>query len=137
MIKFLGRNAESGKWSEDHIQMYIVQESRREGYDVVARLEAACRSKRLGAKLKACGMVSGEPDLCFYLPGGKIKMVELKVAKGKKSKNQQKRHEKLWSLGYDVCTIYADSPVNGWSQVRDYLRVNNLEELAKNYWGRD
>ena len=137
MIKFLGRDAESGKWSEDHCQMYIVQEARRAGYDVAASLEAVQCGKYQAARLKAGGMTAGEPDLRFYLPDGKIKMVELKAAKGKKSEAQTKRHQKLWDLGFDVCTIWADNPVDGWNKVKDYLDINLLKELEKNYWGAD
>jgi hypothetical protein len=133
LIKFLGRDAESGKWSEDFCQMYVIQEARRAGYDVAASLEAGKRSKVTGSRLKAMGMVSGEPDLRFYLPRGKIKMVELKTAKGKLSDKQLKRHEELLLLGHDVATVYCENPVDGWGKVKEFLEGGRLGELAKSY----
>lgn len=124
--KFLGKDPtdESIKWSEDQIQMYIVQESRRSGYCVTASMEKAKRNKVSGARAKAMGMTAGVPDLIYRLKHGVKKEIELKTKKGKLSLEQIKFHAELLKLEHNVYTVYAKTPMDGWIQTKDILSNN-------------
>ncbi len=123
-LKFLGKDPnDSGiKWSEDQVQMYIVQEARRAGYFVSASLEKGKRTKANGARNKVMGMIAGMPDLNFWLYGGKIVPIELKITKGILSEDQEKIHPKLISLGFMVFTVVAKSPEDGWIKTHNIIR---------------
>lgn len=110
------------KWSELLIHAYIVQQARKEGYLLIGGAEQGQRSMASGARLKACGMAAGNPDLTFYLVGGKSAYVELKTLSGKLSKDQIHHHEEMKKRGHSVKVIYASCPADGWEQVVEYIR---------------
>lgn len=95
-------------------------------------MEGSHKGKAGGAKAKATGQVSGEPDLRYYLTGGRLILVELKVTGGKLSAAQVKRHKVLRALGFVIYVIFADSPVNGWNQVRAVLTAEG--EYLREYY---
>jgi hypothetical protein len=124
--KFLGKDPAncSIKWSEDHIQMYIVQETRRRGYLVTASMEQAKRNRARAARAKAMGLTAGVPDLIFRLPnGGKVE-IELKTKTGKLSGSQKAFHKVIKDLGHEVYTVYAQSPARGLGEVLTLLERN-------------
>ena len=53
--------------------------------NVIAIPNAARRSLRMGARMKAEGLQSGVADLCIMLPGGRVAWLELKTTKGRQS----------------------------------------------------
>lgn len=120
---FLGKDPAdpSHIWSEIFIQAYIVQEALKAGLTLAAGMEQGKRSKLSGARAKASGMAAGEPDLRFYLPMGQIKLIELKTKDGKLNDAQKLRIPKLKELGYAVSVVYAESPMDGWLQVKEIL----------------
>lgn len=121
--KFLGKDAADGShtWKEWHIQSYISTQSHRGGYMFSAGMEGASKGKAGGAKAKATGQQAGEPDLRYYLDGGKLVLIELKTISGKLSKIQKERISALRKLGFNVCIVYAESPMHGWTQVKHIL----------------
>lgn len=134
---FLGRNPSDGShttWDEWSIQTWIATQCHRSGICFSSGQEGASKGRVGGARAKASGQVKGEPDLRFYLSGGRLILIELKTTKGILSTDQIKRHKWLRSLGFHIYVIYADCPVNGWNQVRDILN-NNGETLEGYYAG--
>jgi len=116
------RPGEKNDWKEDHIQQYIVQESRRAGYMMAGSLEGQyIASAKARAKAQSTGRTAGEPDMRFYLQG-RIVFIELKKEKGKLSKTQKEYHEALRGKGFQVETVYAKDPWDGWLQVYDILQ---------------
>ena len=57
--------------------------------NVIAIPNAARRSLRMGARMKAEGLQSGVADLCIMLPGGKVAWLELKTDRGRQSLAQK------------------------------------------------
>lgn len=110
-------------WSEDDIQLAVVQHLRRRKIVFAADQNAGRRSMREGARRKALGMAAGEPDLRIYLPGGRLVLVELKKRNGKVSAAQKERHADLVSLGFAVHTLRADTPANAVGQMVDILSI--------------
>ena len=53
--------------------------------NVIAIPNAARRSLRMGARMKAEGLQSGVADLCIMLPGGRVAWLELKTDRGRQS----------------------------------------------------
>lgn len=122
--KFLGKDPwDTGiDWSEDYIQMYIVQEARKGGYLVVAGCEQAQRNAMSASRNKAMGMTAGNPDLTWMLENGKVVFTELKTLTGRLSDVQTDFHSELKKRGHDVYTIYAKTPGEGWELVQAKLR---------------
>lgn len=120
---FLGKDPADGShtWSEDYIQMFIIQEARRAGYMVTAAMEQGKRSKGQGGRAKAMGMTAGVPDTFWWLPNGQIKLIELKTDKGALSPRQKEFHKTIKELGHSVYTVYAQTPMDGWNQVKEIL----------------
>lgn len=118
---FLGRDPSQTDppWPEWQIQAYVIQMSRRAGYLVAAGMEQG--ERKSAGKAKATGLTAGVPDLRYWLAGGKGKDIELKTAEGKLSKVQIEFHKSLVELGHFVVTVYANSPADGWNQVREIL----------------
>ena len=75
-----------------------------------AGLEGVRLRPRQRAAMRAQGMTAGEPDLRFYLPSGKLIMVELKTSKGATSAVQKARHAALRDLGHVVYVVKAKTP---------------------------
>ena len=63
--------------------------------------------KRNGSRAKLTGLKAGEPDIRVYLPGARLKMIELKTEDGVVSDAQTKRHKKLRTLGFEIEVVYA------------------------------
>ncbi len=133
--KFLGRAPDDGShtWFEWEVQSWIATQCHRAGIIFSAGMEGSHKGKAGGAKAKATGQVSGEPDLRFYLPQGRLVLIELKVVGGALSPSQIKRHAELRKLGFPVAVVFAISPVAGWEQVRAVLVANGME--LEEYYG--
>ena len=82
-----------------------------------AGLEGVRLRPRQRAAMRAQGMTAGEPDLRFYLPGGKLMMVELKTSKGATSAVQKARHGALRALGHVVHVVKEKTPEEAASAV--------------------
>lgn len=65
-----------------------------------------------GARLKACGMIAGVPDI-LVVHNGQILGVELKTAKGRVSYVQQLAHARLRAAGAYVVTCRSLAEVEG------------------------
>lgn len=57
--------------------------------------------------MRAQGMTAGEPDLRFYLPGGRVMLIELKAQGGSVSAVQKARHAQLRALGCSMHVVKA------------------------------
>ena len=76
------------KTSEHSLQVTVLAYltyNARSDVNVVAIPNAARRSLRMGARMKAEGLQSGVADLCIMLPGGKVAWLELKTDRGRQS----------------------------------------------------
>lgn len=74
-------------------------------------MNRAKRNSRERAEAKATGLTAGEPDVRVYLTGGVLVCYELKTPDGSRSKDQRDRHKLLISLGFEIFTIKAKTPV--------------------------
>ncbi len=121
--KFLGKYPSDTQiqWHEWQIQAYCVQEGRRMGYLVVGNTEQGKRTKASGGRLKACGMVSGNPDMAWFLNDGKLIWIELKTKTGILSKSQLEHHAEMSKRGHIVHVVYAESPTNAWNQIKNII----------------
>lgn len=68
--------------------------------NVIAIPNAAPRSLRMGARMKAEGLQAGVADLCIMLPGGKVAWLEMKAGKGRQSIAQKGFEAKCQRLGH-------------------------------------
>ncbi len=120
---FLGKDAgdETVEWSEDYLQMFVVMQSHRDGYVFASGLEGVSKSKASAAKSKAMGMAAGESDLRYYLPDGKLVMIELKTLLGKLTSSQKIRIPLLRELGFNVNIVWAGCPMAAWLGVKRIL----------------
>lgn len=85
---------------------------------------SAKRGPRAQMEATAAGMTPGEADLRLYLIGGRLRMIENKVGRGRLSPAQVERHAALARLGFvvevvrfDTCHEAADKAealVRGW-----------------------
>ena len=82
---------------------------------------AARRSPRQGAWMKAEGMKAGVPDV--HLPvaaGGYIGLwIELKAGRNKPTDAQARWHEALRALSHKVCVCYSAQAA--WEEITRYL----------------
>jgi len=71
----------------------------------ISSTNAAKRSLRLGARMKAEGMTAGVADIQILLPEGRSAWIELKTAKGTQSIQQKGFQARCARLGhpYEVC----------------------------------
>ena len=65
------------------------------------------RHPKVGAMLKAEGLLPGSPDLVFAMDEGRSLWLEMKKAKGKLSDQQIGLHYKLKQLGHQVEVAYS------------------------------
>jgi hypothetical protein len=65
-------------------------------------MNSAKRGPRAQADAVATGLTLGEADLRIYIAGGKLRMIENKVGKGRLSPAQTERHAPLARLGHPV-----------------------------------
>ena len=110
-------------WKEWHLQAYIVQEARRDGWLIAGDMNQGKRGYMTASIAKACGLTAGEPDLRIYMPEGRMMFVELKTKKGKLSDEQKDHHKKMHELGHVVDVVYGETPLQAW------LQVKHLKEL--------
>jgi hypothetical protein len=110
-------------WTEDDLQMAIVQALRRLGVTFATDPNPGRQSKRAGGKRKALGLVAGEPDIRLYLPGGRTVFIELKKWTGAVSKEQKARHAELRALGFDVHIVKAKTPADAVYGVMEAIEI--------------
>jgi len=83
---------------------------------------AAKRSLRMGADLKAQGMTAGVGDISIVSPTGRYHELELKTARGRLSPAQWERQDALRASGVIVATAYgldaALAILKGWGAIR-------------------
>ncbi|MCE6993074.1 hypothetical protein [Dyadobacter sp. CY323] len=114
---------ESIRWSEADIQSYIVyklrewQEVEPGVFEFEAGMEGIKLTIHAAKKAKALGMGNGFTDLKFYLPGGRMCLIELKAKRGVLTDSQKERHPKLAMLGFKIHVVKAKTPVDGLNQV--------------------
>ena len=113
-------------WSEHDLQVaccqYLAAQERAGHLTYAADMNGLKTATKRGAALaKAAGMRAGEPDLRIYLPGGRLLLVELKRAKGRVSAAQTERHAALAKHGHHVVTIFAASPNDAISRLREAI----------------
>ena len=100
---------------------------------------AAKRGPKAQVQAKATGMEPGEPDLRLYIAGGRLRMIENKVGRGKLSPDQVQRHEQLAALGHEVVVVRATSTEDAADQaealVRAWLGANDNQPAAT--WPRE
>lgn len=120
MNLLLGKDASDAriKWTEDDLQMYVVQEARKLGYYCAADFNAGARNP---GKAKAMGILAGTPDLRFYYEKGLIVWIELKTHHGSRSPAQLKHHAILDKAGHKVYTVGAQTPHLAWRQVHTII----------------
>jgi hypothetical protein len=77
------------KISEHQLQALVLKhlaaEKTHPDIQAFAITNAAKRSFRLGAKLRAEGLMAGVADLCIMLPAGKCAWLEMKASRGRQS----------------------------------------------------
>lgn len=105
-------------WSEDDLQMAIVQHLRQVGQPFAADFNAGRRNP---GRAKAMGLEAGETDLRLYFDRGRTVWVELKKAKGAVSKAQKDRHEMLRALGHDVRVLKASNPAEAVDKIETII----------------
>lgn len=91
-------------------------------FTFAADQNSARRSPAQGAKNKAEGMTAGEPDMRFYIEGGKLVLIELKRKGNYLQPVQKKRIALLESLGFTCYTVTATCPADGIEQVMNILK---------------
>ncbi len=101
-------------------------------------MNSAKRGPRAQADAIATGMTPGEADLRIYLKGGKLRMIENKVGKGRLSPAQVERHASLVRLGHPVEVVRftstdeaaseAVSLVKGWLADNDNAKQSGEGE---------
>lgn len=63
---------------------------------------------RIGARLKAQGLMKGYPDLALFVPRKHpVLFIEMKSPKGRLTLEQKMIHEELREVGYRVETCYS------------------------------
>lgn len=79
-----------------------------------------------GTVHKLVGTKRGMPDRLVLLPGGIIRLVELKRKNGKLSALQEDWITKADQLGVYVAVLYGRAEIDAW--IREQRRVIGLEE---------
>ena len=84
------------------------------------------RSKALRLIFHALGCESGVPDLVILLRGARTVFIELKAGRqtkaDKRSDSQRDFQAALVDFGFQVETIYCESPIDGRKKTADFLR---------------
>lgn len=93
---------------------------------------AAKRGYQAAAIAKATGMMPGEPDMRLYLPGGKLKMIEMKAKRTPVSADQEKRHPLLASLGFEIVIVRASTEDEAADAVEALVRAWLGQRVAAN-----
>lgn len=69
-----------------------------------------------GYTIKLMPTVAGVPDRLVILPGGAMRLVELKIEGGRVSPVQKAFHERLRALGTPVAVLAGNDQVDQWIQ---------------------
>jgi hypothetical protein len=85
-------------------------------------MNSAKRGPRAQADAIATGMTPGEADLRIYIKGGKLRMIENKVGKGRLSTAQVERHASLARLGHPVEVVRFTSTAEAASKAVDLVK---------------
>lgn len=109
-------------WEELDMQMAIAQTMRKAGVVFAADQNAGKRNKATGARLKAAGMMAGEPDLRFNLGDARVAYIELKTDVGRVSNEQRDRIALLRSMGHHVEVVWAETPRQAVNAVVEIVR---------------
>lgn len=75
--------------------------------------------KRGGWSVKLAPTRAGLPDRLVLLPGGRMRLVELKQPAGKVSRIQEVVHGKLYELGFPVAVLWSVPQVTAWLDQQD------------------
>ncbi|MBB2819013.1 UNVERIFIED_ORG: hypothetical protein GGD59_002258 [Rhizobium esperanzae] len=90
---------------------------------------SAKRGPRAQMEAIAAGMTTGEADMRIYITGGKLRMIENKVGRGRLSPAQVDRHAALARLGFSVEVLRAvtteDAARQAVALVRGWLAEND------------
>lgn len=93
------------------------------------------RGRNAAVKLKAAGMMAGEPDLRVYFRGGVLRAMEFKGEKGSLTDSQEERFPLLRALGFEIHVVEAttceDAAAQAVALVRGWLAANGNEEKGK------
>ena len=88
---------------------------------------AGKRTPRQGARLKRMGANAGWPDFVIVSPGGLVRMLELKAAKGRLSPAQQDLQQACrdWAIPYVVVKTLgeAERTLRAWDVLRPLARA--------------
>lgn len=101
---------------------------------------SGARGWNTGVKLKAAGMVAGEPDTRLYFYGGTLRCVEYKAKNGKLEPSQGKRFPLLRALGFTVEVVEAttedeaadkaEALVRGWLAAANDNSAESAKKIA-------
>lgn len=84
---------------------------------VEAYFRRVVRDRLGGYTMKMIPAEKGAPDRLVILPGGRVQLVELKVAKGGQVAPAQRYwHERAESLGVTVPVLYGRQGVDEWAE---------------------
>lgn len=108
-------------WKEWHLQAYVVMVARRRGILVHGDQNGASKTPKGWSQGQATGMLKGWPDLVFVVD--RLVFIELKVGKGKLSKEQIEIHNALSAINIEIHTINADCPAECWNKVEYILQT--------------
>jgi hypothetical protein len=110
-------------WHEDDMLIAVAETLfKLTGFTFAHDMNAGKRSALAGGRAKLMGMRAGEPDLRFYLPRGKLGLIEYKRTGGRLSPAQKVRHEMLSKYGHHVHIIRASCPNDAIEQTKIILR---------------
>lgn len=101
-------------------------------FTLAGDMAAAKRSPQTAVKMKATGLVSGEPDVRIYLEYGRLCLIEVKTDDGRESPEQIDRIALLDNLGFTVEVIQTscelEAAQRAVSLVRGWLAANDNGE---------
>lgn len=101
-------------------------------FTLAGDMAAASRSPQMSVKMKATGLVAGEPDVRIYVEGGRLCLIEVKTDDGRESPEQIDRIALLDNLGFTVEVIQTSDPEQAAqravSLVRGWLAANDNGE---------
>lgn len=95
-----------------------------------AYFQRAVRGALGGKAVKLSPLEKGTPDRLVLLPGGRVKLVELKTYKGRLSVAQKVWHSRAAQLGTPVAVLYGREGVDAW--VREQWREADAD-FEKDY----
>lgn len=104
---------------------------------VEAYFRRVVRDRLGGYTMKMVPAEKGAPDRLVLLPGGRVQLVELKVAKGGQVAPAQRYwHERAESLGVTVPVLYGRQGVDEWAASAARNEPNTSNKSASETGGR-